>query len=415
VAADTSCGSNSVLLFSARGSGDEYGAPLARNKVGAWTQGAGIELITEGWNVRDLQAIYPAPSVPSFGQIAKAAAAGALVRGAPGATAAVGLIVKQFRDSASGSWQSVKGELEAAHTRCPARKILLAGYSQGAILLRYIIPRLAPTILKQVVSVDLFADPTEQRAVDGELQHPANLDGRLTTEGIDTLAGLLLHGGQFRQTPYPPSIQRRVYQYCVDGDLVCDASLTNLDPRSAILEGKVHASYGFEINGIKAGKRLGAASGTPAAWTISPLGLGPIHFGMTVQHAQAVSGATIKVDPSINNCGFWSFPSLGKTNGIESFDKLEMLTPDNRIATAKGIRAGSTFAALRAAYPGRLRSTSTGEGGYARLAKKVDAEYALDQTVGGVRYSLDFMVGSGRVYGMIAGPWDFIKDWTECA
>src|SRR4051794_3756625 len=31
VAADTSCAENSVLLFSARGSGDLYGAPFAKN------------------------------------------------------------------------------------------------------------------------------------------------------------------------------------------------------------------------------------------------------------------------------------------------------------------------------------------------------------------------------------------------
>ena len=265
VAADTRCGANSVLLFSARGSGDQYGAPLAKNKIGAWTQGAGIELKSEGWNVRDLQAIYPAPPVPSFGDVAKAAAAGALVRGAPGAAAAVALIVKQFRDAASGSWQSVKSELEAAYSRCPSRRILLAGYSQGAILMRYIVPRLDAKIVRQVVSVDLFADPTEQRVVDSKLQHPPKLDGRLTTKGIDTLAGLLEHGGFFRQTTYPVNIEHRIFQYCVDGDLVCDASAANLDPSNAILEGKIHASYGFEYNGIQAGKRVGLFGGGSGA------------------------------------------------------------------------------------------------------------------------------------------------------
>src|SRR5262245_3619776 len=64
VDADTSCVDNSVLLFSARGSGDAYGASAARNKIGSWTQAAGNQLAAQGWNVRDLQAMYPAPPVP---------------------------------------------------------------------------------------------------------------------------------------------------------------------------------------------------------------------------------------------------------------------------------------------------------------------------------------------------------------
>lgn len=276
VSSDTSCGSNSVLLFSARGSGDKYGGDLQHNKIGAWTQGAGIELIHEGWNVRDLQAIYPAPPVPSFKEIALAVLkyGGLNTRSA----AAVALIVKQFRDVASNSWQAVKAQLEAAYNRCPNRKILLAGYSQGAILLRYIAPRLSAQIRQRIVSVDLFADPTEQRSVDSGLQHPANLDGRLTTEGIDTFSGLVLNGGSFRQTGYAqPS---RTYQYCVPNDLVCEFNLGNLAASNIFNEGKIHASYAFELNGIAAAKRAGRFSpptptipgsvGTCGAYAVGP-------------------------------------------------------------------------------------------------------------------------------------------------
>ena len=281
IAADTSCGSNSVLLFSARGSGDQYGAAFAKNKIGAWTQGAGLVLIKNGWNVRDLQAIYPAPPVPSFTQIAKAVIAGGGVNAKSGT--AVALIVKTFRDAASNSWQSVKAELEAAYARCPTRKILLAGYSQGAILLRYIVPRLGPKILAQVVSVDLIADPTEQRAVDSGLQHPANLDGRLTNDGIDTFSGRVVNAGSFRQTPYPKQATGRVYQYCMDGDLVCDFTARNLLPTNSANEGKIHASYGFELVGIAAGRRLGTAGGQPipgGAGTVTAIGrIGPLQLG----------------------------------------------------------------------------------------------------------------------------------------
>ena len=266
VRADTVCGTNSVLLFSARGSGDVYGGDLAHNKIGAWTQGAGIALTHAGWNVRDLQAIYPAPPVP-LKQIALAIAKGGL---SAKSLAVATLIVKQYRDAASTSWKSVRSELEAAYQRCPSRKILLAGYSQGGILLRYVVPRLPPQILKKIVSLDLIADPTEQRSVDAKLTHPPNLDGRLTNEGIDTFSGLVLNAGSFRQTSYP-TIAGNVYQYCMDDDLVCNFRIQNLSPDVVFNEGKIHASYGFELIGIAAGRRFGAsptASGTQL-WTAS--------------------------------------------------------------------------------------------------------------------------------------------------
>jgi Cutinase len=248
---DTTCGPNSVLLFSARGSGDKYGAGFADNRIGQWTQFAGNVLGHRGWSVRDLQAIYPAPGVPSFAKLAAAVLAG----GPAGAA----LVLKDYRDAPAKSWHSVRGELKAAYRRCPSRPILLAGYSQGAILFRYVVPRLPSTILHKIISVDLIADPTEQAAVDVGLQHPANLDGLLTGDGIDTWAGAALHVGTgFLQMSYPRTMQERVYQYCVTNDLVCNLTVANLDPTNVAVEGKTHASYGFGAIGVAAAERLGS-------------------------------------------------------------------------------------------------------------------------------------------------------------
>lgn len=250
VKADTTCGPNSVLLFSARGSGDKYGADFGHNRIGQWTQFAGHVLGHRGWSVRDLQAIYPAPPVP----FAKLAAA--VVAGSPAGAA---LVLKDYRDAVSSSWRSVKEELVAAHRRCPSRPILLAGYSQGGILLRYVIPSLERAILRKIVSVDLFADPTEQGAVDSGLQHPANLDGLLTTDGIDTWAGSAVHAGTgFRQRSYPGQLHSRVFQYCITNDFVCNLTLSNVgDPENVAVEGKTHASYAFGHVGVVAAERVG--------------------------------------------------------------------------------------------------------------------------------------------------------------
>lgn len=292
---DTLCGPNSVLLFSARGSGDLYGGDFAHNRVGSWTQAAGNALGNAGWQVRDLQAIYSAPPVPSFGTIVKAALLGGNGR--------VVLIGKSYRDAVSVSWQSVRSELNAAYLRCPSRPILLAGYSQGGILLRYIVPHLPAGIVKRIVSVDLIADPTEQAAVDSGLQHPAGLDGRLTTDGIDTWAGAAIHAGVgFRQAAYPTALQDRVYQYCKPTDLVCDFSAGNLNPLRVLHEGTVHASYAFAAIGQAAAARLGHFSpqspsggphGQPASGSVSDLAVCPFSDSTSVG-ADPASGFDVR-------------------------------------------------------------------------------------------------------------------------
>jgi hypothetical protein len=309
VDADSTCASNSVLLFSARGSGDVYGGDIARNKVGAWTQGAGIELIHEGWDVRDLQAIYPAPPVPSWKQLVTAIVAGGGLT-AKSATA-VALIVKQFRDVASNSWQTVEDELNAAYNRCPTRKILLAGYSQGAILLRYIVPRLPLPVRNRIVSVDLFADPTEQAVVDRPLQHPPALDGRLTTMGLDTFSGVVLSGKSFRQRAYPEP--RKVYQYCVQNDLVCELNVGNLALSNSANEGKIHASYGFENIGINAGKRVGA-------------------FGASALHVWGDDGQAY-VQPKKLMLKGWSFTKISWSSWADSANGTATLCQDGKCST----------------------------------------------------------------------------------
>lgn len=125
-------------------------------------------------------------------------------------------------------------------------------------MLRYVVPRLDSAILRKVVSLDLIADPTEQRAVDAGLQHPADLDGLLTTDGIDTWAGAAEHAHTgFRQTAYPQSIRRHTYQYCFRHDLVCNFNLGNLNPLNFHREGKTHGSYPFSAIGAAAAQRLG--------------------------------------------------------------------------------------------------------------------------------------------------------------
>lgn len=233
----TGCASNAALLFRVRGSGEGYGT----DHLQAWTDLAGRKLISKGWQVRDMQAIYPAGDLPDI--------ASALDHPS---------LLKRYRANATRWAPLVKAQLQAAYDRCPQRMILASGYSLGGIILRYVIPTLPRKVRDRIVRVDLVADPTEDRLVDKPLRHPASLNGLLTNEGVDTAGGrtrwkfATAHRWPFRQRPYPADIRMRVAQYCVFDDMVCNWRWKlATSPTTRIREAKIHGSYGFGLIGAK--------------------------------------------------------------------------------------------------------------------------------------------------------------------
>jgi hypothetical protein len=229
------CGTNSVLLFRVRGSGEGYGS----DRLGAWTANAGRALIDRGYNVRDMQAIYSAPAVP--------------------------FSVKpttwvHYRTVATREAPGVEGQLVRAYNRCKQRLILIAGYSQGSIVLREIVPHLSLALSRQIRRIDLIADPTEDKRSDGILSDRGPKPMRLTSEGLDTAAGRAIHNGHFRQTAYLKVVAGVTHQYCVPYDVVCDASGYNLTPGNLAGEGARHRSYPFAAIGTAAGNSLPSAA-----------------------------------------------------------------------------------------------------------------------------------------------------------
>lgn len=229
------CGVNAALLFRVRGSAEDFGT----DALGIWAYAAGQRLIVRGWRVRDMQAIYAAPRIPFS----------ALLLGRVDE-------LKRFRDTATQAAPRVKAQLVAAYERCPQRRIVIAGYSLGNIVLRYVVPTLPERIRRQIVSVDLVADPTADRTVDGGLRHPSHLDGRLTDAGIDTIGGRSLWRMvpprifSFHQRAYPSDLSSRVAQYCAHTDLVCDFSLPS--PATLRTQGLTHRGYAFGVIGVRA-------------------------------------------------------------------------------------------------------------------------------------------------------------------
>lgn len=208
------CTNRSILLFRVRGSGEDYGT----DRLGRWTHQAGEKLIRSGFLVRDMQAIYPAPDIPIDQFIVREE------------------LVKNYDRAQREFVSTVSGQLTAAYERCKQRRILIAGYSQGNIMLRYVVPSLPRAIRNQIAHVDLVADPTADERVDGALVFPPDLGGRPTERGAHTWFVAS------RQVGYPDDLARRVHGYCKKNDYICDfrkASIAGGLLRSA------HSSYDF--------------------------------------------------------------------------------------------------------------------------------------------------------------------------
>jgi len=237
------CADNSILLFRVRGSSEIPGS-ATKDRLGAWAGAAGNELIHRGWEVRDMQADYPAPGLPLW-QV------GAGLTGNPVAVAIALKALKDYRDVATRSWPAVKDMIVNAYNRCPQRTILLAGYSLGGIVLRYVVPRLPASVRARIARIDLVADPTEQGAIDAAMVHNGAFSSRSTPEGIDTFAAKRLNPF-FQQAHYPADVAPRTIQYCIGYDVVCEASVVNFAPSSWAGESKRHTSYNWAGIGVAA-------------------------------------------------------------------------------------------------------------------------------------------------------------------
>lgn len=243
------CGANSLLLFRVRGSGQSYGT----DSLGGWANGAGVRAIKLGWNVRDMQAIYPAPGVP-LSSLVKALAGGV-------ATASALLDFKNYRDVAKNSAPAVRQELIDAYNRCPSRKILISGYSQGNIVLRTFLTELPASVQQQIVSTDLVADPTADNKVDASLGRSPLSGGGGALVGVDTWFARRTNPF-FKQKTYPSDLARHTYPFCDPDDLACRFRLPAW-PSTIANEGKTHASYPWLSLGVTAANRLGQAPKAP--------------------------------------------------------------------------------------------------------------------------------------------------------
>lgn len=138
--------------------------------------------------------------------------------------------------------------LSSQATRCPDQHFVLAGYSQGAMVIHMALSNLPADKLEQLApridGVVLLADPL--RNPDDyitELSTATSAGGGMVTEALAFPAakGLMdayldAVGGQSMSVPYPQELAGRTVSICTSGDRVCDPTAGDLsdDARVAI-------------------------------------------------------------------------------------------------------------------------------------------------------------------------------------
>jgi hypothetical protein len=156
---------------------------------------------------------------------------------------------------------------------------------------------------------------------------------------------------------------------------------------------------------------LGAAAASSSAAStprLSPTGLGPVHFGMDRDQAEASLGASIEEESSINGCGFWALP--GGVSGTAFDGRLGYILLVRRgPRTTRGIEVGDDLARLRHRYRGRLHHGRSGSLGAA------DLRLFTSERSGGATYEIEFDVSGGKVAFISAGTRHTIETFGECA
>lgn len=156
---------------------------------------------------------------------------------------------------------------------------------------------------------------------------------------------------------------------------------------------------------LLAASAAGAASRAPR---LSPDGLGPVHFGMDADQAEAALGSPVDAEPGINDCTFWTFP--GGAQGIAFGGQLGYISLYRRGAkTSRGIEVGDGLTRLRHRYRGKLhkgRSASLGA---------ADLRLFASSRNGDATYELEFDIVDGKVAFISAGTRHTIETFGECA
>jgi len=146
--------------------------------------------------------------------------------------------VSQYITGLSAGVAQVSDDLSEQAARCPNQEIIMAGYSQGAMVIHRVLHRLADTaagqgILARTAAAILIGDG-DQVEFDNEVRDGSALPFAM---GIGQFFPLLSGSSK---TKFSASLGARVIRVCNWGDIVCDYQNNLLSDSYGI---KVHESY----------------------------------------------------------------------------------------------------------------------------------------------------------------------------
>jgi hypothetical protein len=138
----------------------------------------------------------------------------------------------------------LRNQLIAEYAQCPSERVVLAGYSQGALVVHEALEGLsitnpAVTNSDRIAKVMLLADPARDTNTSGNAQGTAAADAVGTAVFTPEIAGWVLKqtnnfalglGGRAAQAAaavirsYPSELQSQTTSICNLGDIVCDAN-----------------------------------------------------------------------------------------------------------------------------------------------------------------------------------------------
>lgn len=141
---------------------------------------------------------------------------------------------------------------------------------------------------------------------------------------------------------------------------------------------------------------------------LSPEGLGPVHFGMDVDQAEAALGSSVEVESGINGCSFWKLAGGAQAIALDARLAYVLLF-ERGTRTTRGIEVGDGLTRLRHRYRGQLHSGRSASLGAA------DLRLFASKHRGNTTYELEFDIVGGRVAIISAGTRHTIETFGECA
>jgi len=250
-----------------------------------------------------------------------------------------GGMANDYGKSVEEGVDELKVYLNDLHTHCPATKIVLGGYSQGAQVIGQSLEQLALEIRSKVTFAALFGDPKLFLPEGFGVIPPACIDSRIASPWRRSIDNCKIHWGALGpRSPYiPQDMIQKVGLWCVDGDQVCgglsNISIPSKHDRYRIENGPIdEATYEIAVRLDKAGFVANILPVLDDPYTVPPSVMFMIdghtinertHFLAVEQPLlESIAGKVMDMHGGTGGAGIWAYGP--QCPGFKSIADLDM-------------------------------------------------------------------------------------------